>query len=1182
MLVGVWGNLYAENDITNTYLTNANLSDINSGWTYYSDDFKYTDWKTDGDVPVVEFYSQWSPNPQSMTRKDFKFSQTTTLPAGNYRLAVNAFYRNGNGDGTNENKAWIFVKGTNIDKTNNVAALTSAGVGAYVGGSDLYKAANAFSRGDFSNEFDFSLDEETTVEIGFQGFFNLTLSWCILGPVKLYLYTVEDYLADYNAKVTEAQALYNSPMNATVLSELQAAVVDPETFSEASQVISAIDLLKEKITAAQASIAIYEKINEYLTYTQGKVTGDYSAVTTKITNGEYTTFEEAVPEIKSVRNVILVNGESNDLTALIDNNSFELGNTNYWTVGASTDTGARSTSNPTYAMSNSDGDWLFNTWSQGIPITQNLGTLPAGKYSLSAVVGSGGGTVFLTINGEPLCSAKTTSDTSIGYPIQESFVINEDAEVIIGAVGGADDDSFSSAGVWWYKVDNFQLTKEQLLVKDVAIALDANPLVADQWYYYEVPEAGEYTITAGSALANVAYTTNGDDVVTTTNTSQFSASMTLQAGKYYFKSTTAQTVTFTPLTYTYELGTFTSNPADGAYIQSLETATFTFADAYTNDPAAALAILNSDAKALLAKGSETVGEGTLSIEDKVLTATFSGVTLDPASQYTLTIPAGTVGFAGQVSNEAITLTLNTPTVFDGTYYLYDASAKLFFGRGSSWGTKAVVDKYGVPFNWKTDATGIGSIEFIDWLGVYLFETADGLIFTDNQSTGWIFNKVTDGYNLLNKDGSKYTNNDGDVVSFCDASDATVWTFMNKADHDAILAAYPADNEANVATAASVSDDLATYIATLTAVDMTDKIGTARFNGAIGDWTFTQVRGQDWQPAYGTDWAEVFQATGSYTQTIEGLSPGIYKVTVNAFERRGSNDVAYNLGENGYDNVIGSYLSANGEQVQIASWYEGAEKNGNSYKPNSTDEAVVKFNEGKYVNEVYAYVGEDGKLTITINKPSYTPGCWMIFNNFTLTYYAEPVIVNIGEIGYATLYYQNLNLEIPSDVTVSIVNDIENGKTLSLTELTDVIPAGTGVILNGPKGDYTFNVVTESEPVSLDNMLKGTDEDQTINAEGYKYYVLTTKDNDPASVGFYYNVAGGESVNNKAHRAYLAVPEDSNPANEFLFQNADGITTILQNANSANGEVYTISGTRVNGKVLTKGVYIVNGQKVVIK
>ena len=103
-----------------------------------------TDWRTNGAVNVVEFWN-WS--------TQFNFSQTANLPAGYYRLAVNAFYRNGgNGDGTNNNMAWIFAG----EQKKNVIALNSmTDLSGYSGSNDLYRAATAFSQGQYSNEFDF-------------------------------------------------------------------------------------------------------------------------------------------------------------------------------------------------------------------------------------------------------------------------------------------------------------------------------------------------------------------------------------------------------------------------------------------------------------------------------------------------------------------------------------------------------------------------------------------------------------------------------------------------------------------------------------------------------------------------------------------------------------------------------------------------------------------------------------------------------------------------------------------------------------------------------------------------------------------------------------------------------------------------------------------------------------------
>lgn len=189
VLLAFSGNVAAKKDVTATYLQNAQLTSLN-GWSYGDNGYNYTDWQTNGDVPVIEFYNAWSANAGAPigTTRNFHFTQTVTLPAGFYRLAVNAFYREGNGNGTNS-KAYIFAG----DKQQYIVGLPASGVASYTGSSDLYKAANAFSRGDFSNEFDFRLTEQQTITIGFRGYIDTYCSWCILGPVTLYQYTEDEY-----------------------------------------------------------------------------------------------------------------------------------------------------------------------------------------------------------------------------------------------------------------------------------------------------------------------------------------------------------------------------------------------------------------------------------------------------------------------------------------------------------------------------------------------------------------------------------------------------------------------------------------------------------------------------------------------------------------------------------------------------------------------------------------------------------------------------------------------------------------------------------------------------------------------------------------------------------------------------------------------------------------------------
>lgn len=330
-----------------------------------------------------------------------------------------------------------------------------------------------------------------------------------------------------------------------------------------------------------------------------------------------------------------------------------------------------------------------------------------------------------------------------------------------------------------------------------------------------------------------------------------------------------------------------------------------------------------------------------------------------------------------------------PTVASGEYYLYHAESKRFLARGEHWGTCATVDRYGIPFVWTAEEY---SLKFID-SNVHLFETDDSNIYTDNNSTGFTFEEVEGGYLLKSQKSNRYlTIVDAafthDIVNVTDdASAAVVWQLKSKAEHDAIVAGYVEENYMSVIKAAGLTataGDFVSYLATLIAEDKTSAIGTARFNGSAGDWTFTEVRHHDRQPAYGADFCELWQATGSYTQTLTGLAEGIYKVTVQGFERSGWWDVCVALGEKGYE-ITTATLSANGEEVNLKSWLSGKTDENN---PDNTGQAIAKFNEGKYMNEVYTYVGADGTLTLTVCKPSHVGGNWIVFNNFTLTRYAD--------------------------------------------------------------------------------------------------------------------------------------------------------------------------------------------------
>ena len=193
-----------------------------------------------------------------------------------------------------------------------------------------------------------------------------------------------------------------------------------------------------------------------------------------------------------------------------------------------------------------------------------------------------------------------------------------------------------------------------------------------------------------------------------------------------------------------------------------------------------------------------------------------------------------------------------------------------------------------------------------------------------------------------------------------------------------------------------------------------------------------------------------------------------------------------------------------------------------------------------------------------------------------------ITVEIGETGYATLFYSNYALEIPEGVTASYVTDLE-GKQLFTAPFSSVIPAGTGVILEGEPGEYKFKVSNDGSIGGV-GMLYGTDEEETIDGNGDNYYYKFVNEKD--GVGFWWGATDGGPFKNGAHKAYLVVPKDTFGddalAKIFIFGGegliSTGINQVDKNAEGA--AIYNLNGVRVNK--MQKGVYVVNGKKVVIK
>ena len=263
-----------------------------------------------------------------------------------------------------------------------------------------------------------------------------------------------------------------------------------------------------------------------------------------------------------------------------------------------------------------------------------------------------------------------------------------------------------------------------------------------------------------------------------------------------------------------------------------------------------------------------------------------------------------------------------------------------------------------------------------------------------------------------------------------------------------------------------------------------------------------------------------------------------------------------------------------------------------YKSNNTNLTLSSTTTGVIVGKPAGEKDKTYKVTITV--PTGTPSLNITFTNsksgnsrlddieLTAAQVAPTsVSVTIGETGYATLYYSDRALTVPAGV---------KGYTCSLADGSfkmneafaegQTIPAGTGVLLNGNPGTYTFNVSSEAGTFGADNnWLKGSDE-EAMTEGGERYYMLSLDaNNTEGSVGFYWGVANGEAFKNGAHKAYLCVKDNATGAKTcYRF---DGQTTAIDGTRAnkptaADGAVYNLAGQRVDRSY--KGVVIKNGKK----
>ena len=203
-------------------------------------------------------------------------------------------------------------------------------------------------------------------------------------------------------------------------------------------------------------------------------------------------------------------------------------------------------------------------------------------------------------------------------------------------------------------------------------------------------------------------------------------------------------------------------------------------------------------------------------------------------------------------------------------------------------------------------------------------------------------------------------------------------------------------------------------------------------------------------------------------------------------------------------------------------------------------------------------------------------------------------LSVSAAGYATLFL-DYAAEIPEGVEVFYASSIEDDR-LKMTQVEGVLPAGTGVIVKAEEGTYTFAEIEGEYDAIEGNLLVGTTAKTLITAEsGYAYYVLAKKD---GLVAMYKPQLTDGRFYNNANKAYLVLKMDDlgifddetntdeeggQLSNRFRFD-FGGTTSIDHSEFSTQNSalIYDLQGRKVTDIENLKGIYIVDGKKVIFK
>ncbi len=587
------------------------------------------------------------------------------------------------------------------------------------------------------------------------------------------------------------------------------------------------------------------------------------------------------------------------------------------------------------------------------------------------------------------------------------------------------------------------------------------------------------------------------------------------------------------------------------------------------------------------------------------------------------------------------ITCSEPANEEADYYLYNVGAGIFFSTTADWGTHIAIDNPGMLIHFRPDGEWSGAagrpvfhLSGNGWNGMNWEEE-----YWDKDGINKLAFVPVEGkekvYNMCEWDNYDWHFVYDPAEDVCDQG-THYWNAVQKRNRSRNdykdnpyaqwMLVSPEAYKAAMEKASETKPLDVTYLIenpnfTKAKVDGNDN--WVRGWNDIGD----QKRGDNREPWMVIEW---YEKEANMTQTITGLPAGKYTVSCYGFYRDGNSDHEAEKVKNGEALIQNAFLTANDVQVALPNvTSEAGNMPGIGETRDGVDEfacwpyqANQYFQTGLYkVTTPVVEVGIDGKLTIGV-KSNYNgvSGSWVVVGNFRLTSIGAKKTVTINEdADYVAEKLDDvvitLNRTIATDVwnTFCVPFDISNAD-LKAAFGDDVAVAEFSESAEGLNSTINFNTmaipaITANVPVLLksnttatsfvfDGDVKAGDGDAKVSGTNFDFVGTFAASTTIESGSYFlsnnklYKSAGATTL--AGTRAYLKVKTAGARIGNLIFDGDNATTGIANlNVNDNDNQVFDLQGRRVaqpqrsaEGRLypqgLKKGLYIVNGNKVVVK